>query len=156
MNIDTYITERVDGQIKYFDSKAIWNQKVYKWLKWAAIISNVATTLTIALALTFIVGPYLKVLGVAALVFSTLVLATYQIEEVGNFGARWEKFRLVAEQLKSEKYLFLTSTGTYSCDDTDHKERLFIEKIEGLLSVTDLSHFLLMIEPSRRIERRLQ
>lgn len=154
MDIESYLTERVDDQIKYFDSKAIRNQKIYKGLKGFAIFCNILTTLTIAFA--FIVTPYFKGLSIAALSFSTIVLATYQIEEFGNFGAKWEKFRLVAEQLKSEKYMFLTSAGTYSSGDIDRKKCLFIEKIEGILRGTDISYFSLMVEPGKEIEERLR
>ena len=153
MDIETYLTERVDDQIEYFDSKAIKNQKAYKRLKVAAIACNVLTTLTIALALTL--TPHLKFLSIAALILSTIVLATYQIEEFCNFGVKWEKFRLVAERIKSEKYLFLSSVGTYSSVDTDEKERVFIETIEGIIHGTDMSYFSLMIEPGKRIEKRL-
>ena len=153
MDIETYLTERVDDQIKYFDSSAIRNQKAYKKLKGTAIVCNVLTTLTIALALTFI--PYLKIMGIAALIFSTIVLATYQIEEFYNFGAKWEKFRLVAEHMKSEKFLFLNDVGTYSSGDGDEKKRAFIEKIEGIIQGTDTSYFSLMIEPGKGIEKRL-
>ena len=152
MDIETYLTERVDNQIKYFDSNAIRNQKMYKWLKGAAIFCNIFTTLTIALTLIpDIKGP----MSIAALILSMVVLATYQIEEFYNFGAKWEKFRLVAERIKSEKCLFLNGVGTYLSDDTDEKKRVFVEKIEGIIHGTDMSYFSLMIEPGKGIEKRL-
>jgi hypothetical protein len=153
MDIESYLTERVDDQIEYFDSNAIRNQKVYKRLKGTAIVCNVLTTLTIALALTFI--SYLKLIGIMALILSTIVLATYQIEEFYNFGAKWEKFRLVAERMKSEKCLFLNNAGLYSSGDEDEKKCAFVEKIEGIIQGTDMSYFSLMIEPGKRIEKRL-
>ena len=153
MDIESYLTERVDDQIKYFDSNAIWNQKAYKGLKGTAIFCNIFTILTIALTLI----PYFKVyMSIVALSLAMIVLATYQIEEFYNFGAKWEKFRLVAEQIKSEKYLFLNGVGTYSPGDTDQKKILFIEKIEGIIQGTDRSYFSLMIEPGKGIEKRLQ
>ena len=153
MDIESYLTERVNDQIKYFDSNAIRNQKVYKRLKGTAIFCNIFTILTIALTLI----PYFKVyMSIVALSLAMIVLATYQIEEFYNFGAKWEKFRLVAEQIKSEKYLFLNGVGTYSSGDTDLKKSLFIEKIEGIIQGTDRSYFSLMIEPGKGIEKRLQ
>ena len=151
MNIETYLTERVDDQIEYFDSSAVRNQKRYKLFKGAAIVCNVLTTLTIAL--TFI--PYLKFMSIVALILSTIVLATYQIEEFYNFGAKWEKFRLVAERMKSEKCLFLNDAGTYSSGDEDEKKQAFVEIIEGIIKGTDMSYFSLMIEPGKGIEKRL-
>ena len=153
MDIESYLTERVNDQIKYFDSNAIRNQKVYKRLKGTAIFCNIFTILTIALTLI----PYFKVyMSIVALSLAMIVLATYQIEEFYNFGAKWEKFRLVAEQIKSEKYLFLNGVGTYSSGDADLKKSLFIEKIEGIIQGTDRSYFSLMIEPGKGIEKRLQ
>ena len=51
MDIETYLTERVDDQIEYFDSNAIQNQKRYKLLKGTAIVCSIFTTLAIALTL---------------------------------------------------------------------------------------------------------
>ena len=152
IDIETYLIQRVDDQIKYFDSNAIQNQKMYRGLKGTAIFCNIFTTLTIALAL---ISNIRVPMSIAALILSMVVLATYQIEEFYNFGAKWEKFRLVAERIKSEKYLFLSSAGTYSSIDTDEKERVFIETIEGIIQGTDMSYFSLMIEPGKGIEKRL-
>lgn len=154
MDIEKYLIERVDDQIEYFDSNAIRNQKIYKGLKGIAIVCNVLTTLAIALALTFI--SYLKLIGITALILSTIVLATYQIEEFYNFGAKWEKFRLVAERMKAEKCLFLNNAGMYSSGDEDKKKCAFVEKIESIIQGTDMSYFSLMVEPGKRIEKRLE
>ena len=155
MDIELYVTERVDTQLKYFDSSAVRSQQIYKWLKGVAIACNILTTLTIAL--TFTVQDDLKVImGIIALAFSIIVLATYQIEEFYNFGARWEKFRLVAEEMKSEKYMFINGVGAYAAGDPERKKRLFIEKIEGIIQGTDISYFSLIAEPGKRTEKRLQ
>lgn len=152
MDIETYLTERVNDQIKYFDSNAIRNQKWYRGLKSTAIACNIFTTLTIALTLI----PDLKVpMSIVALFLSMIVLATYQVEDFYNFGAKWEKFRLVAERMKSEKCLFLNGAGPYLSDDTDEGKRVFIEKIEGIIQGTDISYSLLMGEPGKGIEKRL-
>jgi hypothetical protein len=155
MNETDYIKDRLDDQISYFDTKAIYNQKRYRFLKSTAIVCNVLTTMTIALAFT--VPKEFKVeMGILALVLSTVVLATYQWEEFQNYGAKWEKFRLVAEQLKSEKYLFLTDSGRYALDHQEEKLRVFVTTVEGILKGTDISFFSLMVEPGRRMEKRLQ
>jgi hypothetical protein len=111
--------------------------------------------MTIALAFT-VPAEYKIAMGILALVLSTIVLATYQIEEFQNYGAKWEKFRLVAEQLKSEKHLFLNGVGPYSTGNPDDTKRLFIERIEGIIRGTDISYFSLIVEPGKRIEKRLQ
>ena len=75
-----YLVDRVDDQLKYFDSRAMSNQRAYRRLKLVAITCNILTTMTIALAFT--APDRLKVpMSILALVLSTIVLATYQLEE---------------------------------------------------------------------------
>lgn len=150
-----YLSQRVDDQIAYFDKGAIRHQCAYRWLKSIGIICNVLTTMTIALAFT-VPDKWRTLMGIIALILSTLVLATYQWEEFYNYGAKWEKFRLVAEQLKSEKQLFLNKAGRYDLENEEERRRLFVESVEQIIRGTDISYFALMVEPGRRIERRLE
>lgn len=156
--IATYITSRVDDQFAYFNSAAIKNQRRYKFLKWIAIVCNVSTTMAIGLlfAVPADLGGLKLFIGILALALSAIVLATYQVEEFANFGAKWEKFRLVAESLKSEKHLFLASAGRYADRPPGKAERLFVEHVEGLIRGTDLAYFSLLVEPGRRIDKRLE
>lgn len=155
VEFDDYMKSRVDDQLSYFDSSAIKNQKSYRRVKLTAIACNVLTTMTIALAFT-VPETYKVGMGILALVLSTVVLGTYQVEELQNYGAKWEKFRLVAEQLKSEKYMFLNQVGPYSSADENANRRQFIEHVEGTIRGTDIAYFSLIVEPGRRIEKRLQ
>jgi len=153
--LESYLADRVDDQLNYFNSSAIRNQKAYRRLKGTSIACNVLTTMTIALAFT--VPPEYKIaMGILALILSTIVLATYQVEEFQSYGAKWEKFRLVAEQIKSEKYMFLNRVALYAIEDDKFAKRQFIETIEGIIKGTDISYFSLMVEPGKRIEKRLQ
>jgi hypothetical protein len=152
---ERYMLERVENQVGYFDSNAIKNQRLYRGLKRTSIICNILTTLTIALAFT-VPDAYRTWMGIAALVLSTIVLATYQWEEFENYGAKWEKFRLVAEQLKSERELYLERAGSYAIEDDEARRRAFVESVESIIRGTDMSYFTLMVEPGRRIEKRLE
>lgn len=152
---DAYIKDRLDEQITYFDSSAIKNQKAYRRLKLTSIACNILTTMTIALAFT-VPEAYKVHMGIISLVLSTIVLGTYQLEEFQNYGAKWEKFRLVAEHLKSEKHMYLNGVGVYSSTDNDVNRRKFIERVEETIRGTDIAYFSLIVEPGKRIEKRLQ
>ncbi len=97
---DDYVKSRVDDQIGYFDSSAIRNQSAYRRLKLTSIACNILTTMTIALAFT-VPEAYKVWMGILALVLSTIVLGTYQLEEFQNYGAKWEKFRSFASSPSS-------------------------------------------------------
>ena len=155
MNLESYMTERVDSQVENFDQHARRNQRIYSLLRMTTISCNVLTALAIALTLAA-PARYRIYVGLAALVLSMIVLATHQIQEFYKFGAKWEKFRSVAEQIKSEKFLFLNDAGTYRAGDTDSKKRAFIESVEGIIQGTDKSYFALMIEPDEESETHLQ
>ena len=127
-----YLADRVDDQLAYFDKSAAKNQKGYRFLKSTAIVCNILTTMTIAIAFT-VPEDYKVWAGLVALVLSATVLATYQWEEFANYGAKWEKFRLVAERLKSEKWLYLTNSGHYSLDDHEVKHKLLVETVENII-----------------------
>ena len=130
------------------------NQKWYRFLKKIAIVCNILTTM--AIAITFTVPEEYKVwMGIGALILSTLVLATYQWEEFANYGAKWEKFRLVAEQLKSEKFLYKNQAGRYSSSNGEIRHRDLVENVEAIIRGTDISYFSLMVDPGRRIDQRL-
>ena len=152
---ERYMTERVDDQLSYFDSAALKNQRAYRRVKLTAIACNIFTTMAIALAFT-VPEEYKIAMGILALVLSTIVLGTYQIEEFQNYGAKWEKFRLVAEQLRSEKFLFLNESGKYAALDLETRHRAFVETIEAVIRGTDISYFSLMVDPGKRLEKRLQ
>lgn len=151
---DRYMLERVESQLDYFGSNAVKNQTRYRILKRTAIVCNILTTLTIALAFT-VPDAYRTWMGIVALVLSTIVLATYQWEEFESYGAKWERFRLVAEQLKSQRELYIERAGDYAIDDDSQRHRAFVESVESIIHRTDLSYFTLMVEPGRRIDKRL-
>ena len=155
MNLDSYITDRVDNQVEYFDQHARRNQRIYSFLRMTTIACNVLTAL--AIALTFAApGRYKAYVGLGALVLTMIVLAAHQIQEFYKFGAKWERFRTVADQIRTEKYLFLNDAGAYCAGDTDSKKRTFVERIEDIIQGTDKSYFLLMTEPGKAIEKHLQ
>lgn len=153
--VDTYMENRLDDQLKYFEVNAVRNQRSYRILKMTGIACNVFTTMSIALAFT-VPEEYKIWMGIVSLVLSTVVLGTYQLEEFQNYGAKWEKFRLVAEQLKSEKFLYLNKSGIYSTENEEINHKEFVERVEGTIRGTDIAYFSLMVDPGRRIEKRLQ
>ena len=90
------------------------------------------------------------------MLLSSAVLGVYQWEEVYNYAAKWEKFRIVAEQLKSERHLFEQGAGRYRDSEERERHREFVEHAEAIIKGTDLSYFSLLVEPGKRIEKRLE
>lgn len=126
MTYDDYISQRVDSQIDWFDSKSKLNKNWYHFLKVIEIL--------LALAIPFL-GNYansidgtninylLGLIGVLiAFIAGILVLMRFQ--------ENWYRYRQVSESLKSEKFLFITKSGEYR---EDNSFSTFVEKIEQTL-----------------------
>lgn len=126
MEIQEYLSARVDSQIEWFSNKSQSNQQAFKRLRVAEVIFAAAIPLLVGhisdgdTTLKIAVG----ILGAAIAVISGL-LAIHKYHE------NWIHYRTVCESLKREKFLFLTKTSPY---EKPHPEGLFVKTIETILS----------------------
>ena len=51
--------------------------------------------------------------------------------------------------------MYLNRAGRYRSEEQEHDQE-FVESIESIIRGTDISYFSLMVEPGRRIEKRLE
>jgi hypothetical protein len=147
--IEQYLNGRWREQCAYFDSKAASNQRNYMRTRIVTLVSISLTPLSIAGA---IIVPIFRstLYDFVPLVLSTVAIASYQWEELFNYGSKWAKFRLVAERLKGHRELFVQRTGLYRGLDDDTAQKQFVEYCEGLIEGTDVNYFILMVDPRRR------
>jgi hypothetical protein len=113
---------RLEDQIAWYDMKSGANQRWYKRLKVAQLVSAAAI-------------PVVATLGAHAAILGTLGAAVVVIEgisQLNQFAVNWQTYRATAESLKHEKYLYLAHAGPYagSADGT----ALLADRIEGLIS----------------------
>ena len=66
------------------------------------------------------------------------------------------EIRLVAEQIKSEQFLFLNHAGVYTDLAEEEAKVHLVETIEGVIRGTDIGYFSLLVEPGKRIEKRMR
>lgn len=125
-DINSYITNRLDDQINWYDKKAQQAQRIYKRLQVTEFVIAAAipllTNYTVNCpAVAFFVG----LLGAAI----TVIEST---EHLGRYHENWIEYRSACETLKHEKNLYLMNAYPYGTDET--KEQLFVHNIEDLLS----------------------
>lgn len=125
MTEEEYLQDRLENQITWYDTKSLYNQRRYKRLRLMEIIA--------AALIPFLSGMSGKLcysewiiggLGVIIAV-SAAAGALYKYHE------NWIQYRTTAEQLKHEKFIYLTRTGLYA-----HENRFItlVERIESLIS----------------------
>lgn len=148
-SIETYLKERWADQQAYFERKATANQTLYMRTRVVTLVAIWLTPISIAGAILY--PPLQSALyDFIPLLLSSAGLGSYQWEELYNYGAKWAKFRLVAERLKGHRELFLQRTGMYRDLDDAAAQKQFVEFCEGLIEGTDVNYFILMVDPRRR------
>ncbi len=114
--------ERLEDQISWYDTKSMENQKWYKRLKIAEIIA--------AAIIPFAAG--FDGLGVLTGILGVLIVIFIGIQSLNQYHDNWISYRSTTEQLKHEKYLWLSKAGPYK--DSKDPEVLLSERVESLIS----------------------
>lgn len=119
MNIDNYITERVESQQKWFSDKSSLNK----------LHSNLIIGATVVLS---ILVPYVVSLnGAIVQILSVLCAILVFFGTSFKFNDKWKIYRLASELLKREKILFQTKAGIHH--ENDDTESIFVESVEQII-----------------------
>ncbi|MFT8928479.1 MAG: DUF4231 domain-containing protein [Sporolactobacillus sp.] len=133
MDEKTYVEERLDNQLIWYDKKSIMCQNKYKCIKMTEfIISGVITVLAGTLVkfecLSNYISILLSILGVSITIFEGYLT-------MGKFHENWIEYRSISETLKKEKYMYLTKTGVYEEGDAPKTSfTTLVERVESIIS----------------------
>ena len=125
MDVEQYLTERLDDQINWYDQKSGWNQRLHKRLRLAEVLAAASIPFLTGFIADFsFMTHVVAVVGVAIAVVSGAF-------SVFKFQENWIEYRTTAETLKHQKYLFLTQTSPYDGEAAFH---ILVETVEGFIS----------------------
>lgn len=127
MDEQTYLAERVDDQMNWYDRKSSWNQKRYKGLRFVAT----GLSLIIPFATGFLSDDrdWLKyAIGVSAIGIATIEY----ILSMNNYHENWVEYRATQEALKREKILYQTKAGRYKNAETPFQD--FVVRCETIMA----------------------
>ncbi|EEY34536.1 DUF4231 domain-containing protein [Pseudoleptotrichia goodfellowii] len=131
MNSETYLKERVEDQINWYDKKSSENKKRYYKFKLFEIIAG----MLVSILSIFLKGGYLKYI---ISILSFLITGINSISFFLKCQENWIKYRETSEILKQEKYMFLASGGVYNIED-ENKFKLFVERCETVISSENIN-----------------
>lgn len=127
MNIDTYLQERVQDQLHWFERKSAWNQKRYRILK--------TTILVLSGSIPFMAGMVLDMpffqWGIA--IAGLLIAIAEGLISINKYHDNWVQYRASAEALKREQFLLSTGTGPYRDLDTADRLEALVSRVEDIL-----------------------
>jgi hypothetical protein len=128
MNADDYLQNRIDDQIKWLSSASAKNQQWFKQLRAAEIVMGCAIAYLVSHADLMPVQVLTGAMGVAVATIGGL-LSLYRFQE------KWVEYRVTAENLKREKFFFLTGTSPY---DTNDKFQTLVARVEAILAAENV------------------
>ncbi|TMO61611.1 DUF4231 domain-containing protein [Pseudoalteromonas aurantia] len=125
MDKDTYLTDRVNEQITWFDNASMKNQRAFNRCRVIEMVS--------AAAIPFITGMWGDTTIGKVIVggLGVLIGICAGLISLKKYQENWVSYRAQCEALKHEKYVFLSR-----CDDCKEEEAFcqFVKKVEGILS----------------------
>lgn len=128
MSIDEYMTSRVDNQMNWFSDKSGYNQMRFKRLKTITLVtSGLIPFLSGAAYLDFVETYIPAVVGLLGVV----IAVAEGLLSIHKYQENWLQYRITAEALKREKFLFSTQAGPYT--NPEHRFPYFVERIESII-----------------------
>ncbi|MFY0630857.1 MAG: DUF4231 domain-containing protein [Flavobacteriaceae bacterium] len=127
MTEQEYLSERVDGQIAWYNKKSGINKGYH--LKSKALIIIFSALIPFATGYISSERVWLDY-GIASL--GVLIAILTGLSTLFKFQDKWGDYRLTAEALTHEKYLFQTASGVYNSHEKPFK--LFVFRVEKLIS----------------------
>lgn len=125
MNESEYTQQRLEDQIAWYSKKSAWNQTRYNWLRLTEICSAVLIPFLSGMGERIPYGAW--VIGILGVLIALAAAAG----SLFKFHENWIQYRTTTEQLKHEKFLFLTGTRPY---DDQEKFGEFVQRVESLIS----------------------
>jgi hypothetical protein len=125
VNEEEYLKNRLDEQLAWYSKESKYNKICYKRLRLSEIVAAALIPLLSGAGDKITYNAWIiGVLGV-------LIAIAAAISSLSKFHENWIQYRTTLEQLKHEKYLFLTGVKPYNLED---KFPLLVERVEGLIS----------------------
>jgi hypothetical protein len=139
MDAETYLKERVEDQIAWYDRRASFNKR---WF-----ISLRAVEITAAATVPFLSG-FAGNLAIRATVgiIGIIITLCAGITHLCQFQERWIEYRTTAEALKKEKFLFTTKTEPY---DSDEAFPILVQRMETLVSKENVTWAQYLMKPDK-------
>lgn len=130
MDENTYLKERLQDQLAWFERKSSWNQKRYRFLRTMVLILSVSIPLMAGFVQEG--GKYLQY-GIAGA--GLLIAIAEGLISIYKYHDNWVQYRASAEALKREQYLLMTGTGPYEKKFQNDQERLqtLVGRVEQIL-----------------------
>jgi hypothetical protein len=127
---ETYIQDRLEDQIQWYDTKSIDCQKGFKRLRGLVI--------SLSASIPFFVGfisDFAFFKEIVSIIGVTIVIIEGRLS-LTKYHENWIEYRSICETLRHEKYMYLTKTGVY---DIENPFKVLVERVESIISIENVN-----------------
>jgi hypothetical protein len=140
VDVSSYIEERFNPMIEWYDGKAAWAKTRYLRVQAATVVGGALVPVLVNIDLAaFAYGP--QILRGATTAISILVVILVALEGVLHYREQWVNYRSTEQFMRKEYYSFVAADGLYESvgDDSAAALRKFIERVEQAMSAENAS-----------------
>lgn len=119
---------RLEDQIEWYAARSRTNQKRFKVLKAITIVSAAVIPVFTTSGVTY--GAQI------AAALGVLIVVVEGLQQLNQYQPNWTSYRLTAEALKHEKFLYFAKAGPYASAPNPGAE--LAERVESLISQEEL------------------
>ncbi|TMP28109.1 hypothetical protein CWB99_01370 [Pseudoalteromonas rubra] len=125
MEQNTYISERLEHQISWYDTKSMDNQRAYHRCQIVELCS--------AVSIPFITGLWGSVVAGQVIIgiLGVLIAVCAGLSNLKKYQQNWLNYRTSCEMLRRERFLYLTACAPYHEAD---KFNLLVTRVEDILA----------------------
>ena len=124
------IIDRLEDQIKYYDSKSSRLQKTYKRMKVAEIVSAAFIPFFSALHLSDVNSHLPITMGAVTALLGVLITILEAVQQLNQYQQTGVTYRSTCEALKHEKFTYIAHAGVYA--SVSDPRALLAERIETI------------------------
>lgn len=121
---DEYLNDRYNDQVNWYSRKASNCKIIYQIFQWIVIV--LSASLPVLISTLPEKTKWITIVISILLAISTAALKVFKWQET------WINYRTISETLKKERHFYDADLDEYA--NTDNKEKLFVERVENLIS----------------------
>ena len=127
MDINEYISSRLDPQIEWYDKKSMHAQKRYKQFQITEIVLAALIPLLSGYTASCTLIPI--IIGI----FGAVIAIIESITKLNKYHENWIQYRSTCELLRYQKHLYLTRSFPYNPTD-ETIDNIFVKNVENIIS----------------------
>jgi len=123
---ESYIDERLNDAIAWYDKSADKQKKLYLRMRATTVIGGAIVPVLVNVKNDYV--------DIVTTIISLIVVLLVSLESVYHYREQWMNYRSTEQSLRHEYFLFTSKGGMYAIRSKAEAYQQFVERVEDLIS----------------------